>query len=276
LTYATIMVCLRLERPNARLLEIAGAFAERFGAGVVGVVTRQPTQYLYSEVYVPSDLIEQDRDDIQKKAEIVEQEFRAALGPRVSDLQWRSMIMFGPLSDYVADEARCADLLLINSDRGGASFDPITEVDVGDLAMRAGRPLLVVPGAIDKLEFKRLVVGWKETREARRAIVDALPLLGVADQVTIVEFADKDELPETASRLEDVVGWLKRHGVTAQAVAAPSTGDDAGGLKAIAAQQGADLIVAGAYGHSRLREWVFGGVTRNLLHDATTCLLISH
>lgn len=276
MTYATIMVCVRLERANANLLKIAGALTQRFDARVIGIATRQPSPFVYSDVYVPAVVIEEDREEIKKKAELVENEFRSALAPHTSDVQWRSMIMFGPLSDYIADEARSADLVLVNADREGSMFDPITEVDVGDLAMRAGRPLLVAPSGLDRLDAKRVVVGWKDTREARRAIADALPLLGVADHVAVVEFADVDELPDAAARLDDVVGWLKRHGVSAEAVAAPSTGNDAAALRALAHEQNADLIVAGAYGHSRLREWVFGGVTRDLLVNATTCVLISH
>jgi nucleotide-binding universal stress UspA family protein len=81
---------------------------------------------------------------------------------------------------------------------------------------------------------------------------------------------------DVRTHLQDVVGWLKRHGIEANAVAAPSTGDDATGLKAIAQEQRVDLIVAGAYGHSRVREWVLGGVTRDLLLRGGPPALVSH
>ena len=276
MTYSTLMACLRLERPNANLLRIAAGLAERFRAEVIGVATRQPTPLVYSDSYVPQALVEQDREGIRASVRRAEAEFRSALGARGGALEWRSSIMFGPLCDYVADEARRADLVLIAGPSTGARYDPVTDVDIGDLEMRAGRPLLVAPDAIDRFDPRRVVVGWKDTRESRRAILDALPLLGAADQVTVVEIAGADDLADARARLHDVVGWLKRHGVSAQAVASPAEGDDARGLKAIARDNDADLIVAGAYGHSRLREWVFGGVTRDLLRDPPACLLLSH
>jgi nucleotide-binding universal stress UspA family protein len=276
MTYATLMVCLRLERGNANLLKIAGGLAQRFKAEAIGVAARQPTPFVYSDSYVPQELVDQDREAIKNSVKLAEEEFRAALAGRASGLRWRSSIMFGPLADYLADEARGADLLLISGDAEGAGYDPITDVNVGDLAMRAGRPILVAPDAHEHFDLRRAVVGWKDTRETRRAIVDALPLLRAAEQVSVVEIADPDDLPEARVRLDEVVGWLGHHGVTAQAVVSPAKGDDAGELKAIAREQGADLIVAGAYGHSRLREWAFGGVTRALLRNPPACLLLAH
>ena len=120
------------------------------------------------------------------------------------------------------------------------------------------------------------VVGWKDTRETRRAAFDALPLLKKAAHVAVVEIAAEEELAAAGTHLDDVVGWLKRHGVVVVSLAAPSTGDDATQLNAIAEEHGADVIVAGAYGHSRLREWVLGGVTRDLLLRADRCSLVSH
>ena len=94
--------------------------------------------------------------------------------------------------------------------------------------------------------------------------------------MTVVEMAAEDELPAACARLKDVIGWLKRHGVVAESIASPSSIDDANVLYAIAHDRGADVIVAGAYGHSRLREWVLGGVTRDLLLSANRCSLVSH
>ena len=129
---------------------------------------------------------------------------------------------------------------------------------------------------MDGLRLEQVVVAWKDTREARRAAFDALPLLKKAAHVTVVEIAAEAELAMARVRVEDVVGWLKRHGVVAEALTLPSLYEDAGRLNAIAEQRGADVIVAGAYGHSRLREFVLGGVTRDLLLRADRCSLVSH
>ncbi len=233
-------------------------------------------QVMFSGGLVPEALIEQEAEEFQGEVDSLEAEFRGALVGRARDLQWRSKMELGPLSEYIANEARSADLVITDLDRGGSFSRPSSNVDVGDLLMRVGRPVLVAPAGANHLKLERAVVGWKETPEARRAVFDALPFLKEAASVAVVAIVGEAELEAARFRLEDVVAWLGRHGVGAQAIAAASTGDDARGLTAIARRQGADLIVAGAFGHSRLREWVFGGVTRDLLLHSDRFTLLSH
>jgi nucleotide-binding universal stress UspA family protein len=128
----------------------------------------------------------------------------------------------------------------------------------------------------DKLDFGRVVIGWKDTRESRRAVSDALPLLKKAGHVSVVAIADEADFDSVRLQLGDVVSWLGRHGVVAEALVSTSTGDDANRLNDIAWEQGAGVIVAGAYGHSRFREWALGGVTRDLLLRGDRCSLVSH
>jgi nucleotide-binding universal stress UspA family protein len=274
-TYATLMVHLELGHSNAGLLQIAGDLAERFHAGVIGIAACQPVQIVYADGYVSGELFEQDREEIDKETKEAEAEFRNAFQTRVGTLEWRSTVMFGSLSEYLAREARSADLV-ITGVAAGDFFDASRRVNTSDLVMRVGRPVLIVPAAADKVTLERVVVGWKDTRETRRAALDALPLLKKAAHVAVVEIAAEGELAAARAQLEDVVGWLKRHGVVAESIASASTGDDTTRLYAIAQEEGADVIVAGAYGHSRLREWVLGGVTRDLLLRADRCSLLSH
>jgi nucleotide-binding universal stress UspA family protein len=147
---------------------------------------------------------------------------------------------------------------------------------MGDLVMQIGRPVLIVPKNAARIVFERMIVGWKDTRETRRAIVDALPLLKMAKLVIVAEIVAESEMIEARKHLDDVVGWLKRQGIVAQAIVSPSGGEDSARLGELAREQKADLIVAGAYGHNRLREWMLGGVTRDLLMCADRCSLVSH
>ena len=94
--------------------------------------------------------------------------------------------------------------------------------------------------------------------------------------MTVAEIAAEEDLPEARTDVADVVGWLKTHGVKAEPLAVAAKGDDAAQLSVIAQDQKADLVVAGAYGHSRLREWILGGVTRELLLHTGRCSLLSH
>lgn len=276
MTYATLMVHLELGESNAGLLEIAGDLAHRFKAGVIGIVTCQPIQLALSDGYVTGEVIQQDLTEIEKDMQKAEAECRAALEPRGIALEWRSAVIFTPLCDYIAREARSADLVLTRIDRNASMFDSSRHVAMGDLIMQAGRPVLIVPDATEALPLGTVMIGWKETREARRAVHDALPLLRLAGAVTVVEIAAELELPQAEAHLKDVVAWLKRHGVTASPMAVPAAGDNALQIAVLAQELGADLLVAGAYGHSRFREWVFGGVTRDLLLSAQRCALVSH
>lgn len=125
------------------------------------------------------------------------------------------------------------------------------------------------------------MLAWKETRETRRAALDALSLLQRAVHVTVVEISAEKDLSSARQRLADVSCWLSRHGIIAETLAVAalhdnaSQDDDGEQLESVARRSGANLIVAGAYGHSRLREWAFGSVTRALIHG-DRCALLSH
>ena len=103
-----------------------------------------------------------------------------------------------------------------------------------------------------------------------------MPLLKLAKKVTVVEIASEAELSDATVRLADLVEWLGHHRITAVADAILRVGDDATQLAQFMQTTDADLTVAGAYGHSRLREWALGGVTRDLFLAPTRCALVSH
>jgi nucleotide-binding universal stress UspA family protein len=275
MSYATLMVHMELGRPNTGLLSVAAELADRFNAGVVGIAARQPMQMVYGDGYVSGDVYQQDRDEIIKELNAAEEEFRAALQGRVAFVEWRSAQMYAYLAGYFANEARCADLILTGVGTGDF-LDASRAVNTGELIMQTGRPVLIVPTTATTLKLDHVLVGWKDTPETRRAVSDALPLLKLAAQVSVVEIAAEDDLAAAERHVHDVASWLQRHHVRAEGSALLSTGDDATALYAIGQDKGTDVVVAGAYGHSRLREWVLGGVTRDLLLSANRCSLVSH
>jgi nucleotide-binding universal stress UspA family protein len=135
----------------------------------------------------------------------------------------------------------------------------------------------VVPPAVRSLSARHIIVAWKDTREARRATWDALPFLCAADSVRVLEMTDEADPEPVRGRVGDVVRHLERHQVKAQGEVRNQREASAADEIILAAERdGADLIVAGGYGHARLREWVFGGVTRDLLRHCPTCCLLSH
>ena len=142
--------------------------------------------------------------------------------------------------------------------------------------LRAGRPILLVPPGVTSPPGKRIAVAWKDTREARRAIVDALPFLREAQAVVVVEFCEQGEEASGRDR-EDVMQFLLRHGVdTASQQVRPVDATVAKALLHFFQDDAIDLIVAGGYGHTRLGEWILGGVTHDLLTGSPVCCLLSH
>jgi nucleotide-binding universal stress UspA family protein len=276
MTYSTLMVHLNLGVSNEGLLDVAADLAGRFNAHVIGIAACQPLQISYGDGYMSGDLIEQDRLEMSRETTQAEAEFRAALHGIASRLEWRSTVLPSSLAAYVAEQAGAADLLIVGPEEKGLTRDFSRRVNVGELVMQVARPVLLVPPGISQLNLENVVVGWKETREARRAISDALPLLKQAGHVTLLEIAAAAEIPAVRDRLQDVADWLGRHGITAETMTAVSQGNDAAELDAIAQEKGAGLLVAGAYGHSRLREWMLGGVTRNLMLHPARCSFVSH
>jgi nucleotide-binding universal stress UspA family protein len=142
--------------------------------------------------------------------------------------------------------------------------------------MTAGRPVLTVPPEIDSFRRRHILVAWKDTRESRRAISDALPILANAGEVSVVEVVENGSSDSAQERVTDVARWLKQHGISASARALGAVENAANDMETIAADMSADLIVAGAYGHSRFSQWVFGGVTDKLLKQSIRCTLLSH
>lgn len=274
--YKSIMVHLELNGDNEGVLQIVGDLAERHNADVIGVAACQPIQILYNEAVSAGDVVTQDRVEITRELNAVEEQFRKALSGRAKHLQWRSNVCYGSLADFIADEARAADLIVTGRDLGPQIFNGGRRVDIGDLVMRAGRPVLLVPQGINRLNLRNVFVGWKESREARRAAADALPLLADAQSVTVVQVGSQEEQQSSQARLADVVAWLGRHGIAATPQAIVRSGTEAGYLHAELLGRKCDLLVAGAYGHARLAEWMFGGVTQDVLLDPGFCVLFSH
>jgi nucleotide-binding universal stress UspA family protein len=270
------MVQLELGHSNASLLRITGDLAERFHASVIGIAVCQPMQIVYGDDFISGEIIEQNYEEIEKDVKAAEAEFRSSLHNRVSDIEWRSAVTFASLSDYLAHQARSTDVVITHVHRNDAAIDPSRRVNVSDLVMQIGRPILTVPTALERLKFDHVIIGWKDTQETRRAVAHALPVLKQAGHIDVVEIAAAGQLATAQARVADVAGWLKRHGIVTEPIAVTSTGDDARQLDTIAQERAADLMVAGAYGHSRLREWVLGGVTRDLLLRSNRCSLISH
>ena len=275
MTYKTVMVGLTLGQPNDARLEVAAQLAERFDARVIGAAAAEFSPPLYFTEGEPAQrLIDQGRVAVKNRLEELESAFRAAMQNRALEVEWRCAEDFP--TRFIVRQARACDIIVVGEGSRGGLADPFVQVNPSDLVMQVGRPLLVVPDACAWLDLRSVLVAWKDTAEARRAVSDALPLLRKSTDITIVEIVE-DEADRAAAllRIGDVVAWLSRHGVRASQQVPRQSGDAASQLERVAADVGAGVVIAGAYGHSRLSEWMLGGVTRRLINPGNHCSLLS-
>lgn len=279
----TILVHAGADAAAADRIRLAAGLAQRFGALLIGLAAGEALPPLMADpmggdAALIADLLEEERRRLARELADAERAFRDALLPYPSvPLEWRGFL--DRPADALAREARAADLLVIGREPAPAGRTPPLWADPGDVLMQAARPVLVVPPGLAALAARGILLAWRDTREARRAAADALPVLAMAEHVLVLEVVETAaELDPARRHVADVAAWLGRHGVArvaarADLLAEPSVAD---ALLLAAEAEGADLIVAGGYGHARLREWVFGGVTRGLLRHVPKCCLLSH
>jgi nucleotide-binding universal stress UspA family protein len=175
----------------------------------------------------------------------------------------------------LALHARGADLIVASRPARGESATFAARP--ADLIMEAGGPVLLVADGDAEFRGEQIVVGWKDTRESRRAVSDALPFLMRAHNVVIVAVCGEANTQFDQAGLRDVARRLARHGVEASTEVVPKgRATVAEALEDAAVRHAADLIVVGAYGHSRLQEWMLGGVTEDLVASSSKFVLLSH
>ena len=275
MTYSTLMIHLELEHSNDARLQVAGDLAEAFDAKVIGIAACDSSAPpYYADSAFAQRLLTQDRIEVNKQLDIAAERFHSNLKGRAKTLEWRSALS-APTS-FVAREARAADLIITGANFDGSLLDPSRRLNPNALVIEAGRPVFIVPSEAKWLKSWNVLVAWKDTREARRAVLDGLPLLQKANEVNVIEIVEDSNASAAQSRVNDVVSWLAQHGVQGRGMVADAKEAIQDQLDSTASNLGADFIVAGAYGHARLTEWVFGGVTRELLTRSTRCSMLSH
>jgi nucleotide-binding universal stress UspA family protein len=258
--------------PEQRV-RLAARVAGMFDATLVGLSALAIRPPFVAEGVVIEETTEADVKRMTASLDQLGNWFCAAGAMEGRKVEWRTRI--GLPTETVAREARGADLVILGqSNRKG---DVYSALDPADAILTIGRPVLVVPDSVSSLRAEHVIIGWKDTREARRAARDALPFLRRASSISIVELCDLGEAEMARTHVDDVVGYLARHGISSRAGTLElSSGDVAARLLRYVQDESADLLVTGAYGHSRLGEWIFGGVTHELLSNCPICCLMAH
>ena len=265
--------------PNERLnsvLDVACTIAKTHEAHLIGLhVSSDPAAPLQSlPGPVPNELMTSIESRIEMERDRARTAFDAAAAKHGVRGEWRTGS--GDLANLIGTHTRYADLAVMGQAAGDDEPDDPELPTV--VATMTGRPVLIVPRAGSFGEAgKRVLVCWNASREATRAITDALPILQLADHVTVLAVNPNDGSGHGAVPGADISHYLARHGVRAEANRTYADDIDvADAILSRASDLGCDLIVMGAYGHSRVREWIFGGVTRSIMRTMTRPVLISH
>src|SRR5712664_4400538 len=264
---------------TAGILEFAGVLAEEHGARLISVFMQPEPTVTPAETFARGKGMLRVSEAHRAELEKIEAEHRALFGDIVrhhglrSESEWRSLPY---LSSEVGVHAYYADLVVIaRPESAGETSGPPGLAE--SLVLSSGRPIIVFPPRGTVSEVRRILVAWNATRESIRAVADALPLLVKAKAVEVlVADHERNRAGHGQEPGADIARHLARHGAHVEVRRLSSGGKHVGEmLLSQAAAFGADLLVMGAYGHSHLREWMFGGVTRTVLYEAGLPVLMS-
>lgn len=271
--YKTLLTHVPADRHFTTHLPMVAGIARTLDLEVVGLGAQAPWPYADDRGDGSSEfrkIVAATKADLAIAAELFRDAFAGE--PRVRT-RWREAV--GYPDNVTPVHARLADLVV-------AYHDPSGEASVyaapDNLVMLSGCPVLLTPRTPSAFVGERLLLAWKNTRETRAALAAALPLLQRARRVLLAAVCEDSRVGDVEVELADVSARLARHGVqgVTALVEVGAHGSAGQRLLRMAEVDGSDLIVAGGYGHSRLREWVLGGVTRDLMADGARYLLLNH
>ncbi len=274
--YKDILVFADGTKTAAGRLDAAAKMAQVCNGRLIAVHVAGPP-YVPADLMgtVPSEVITWQEKTIREETEAARKEVAAAERRCGRNIEWRSFVT-DDFTPTMLRHARYADLTVLSqSAREPAEMTRADELPDAML-VGSGRPLLIVPryGSFPVIG-DNVLIAWKPTREATRAVHDALALLKRAKRVSVLEVNPERDADRRDDR--DLATHLAAHGITAEI--ASTVADDIGVgdvLLSRAADLGADLIIMGGYGHSRLREFTFGGATRHMLERMTVPVFMSH
>ena len=270
--FATLLVHAEPGLQASQRVEFAGRLARELDARLIGLSAETVAPYMLGDAtrgYPPDERVRSLEAFIEDDLMRAETAFRRdAAG---ADVEVRRMIDYP--AEALARASRAADLLIVSPKLGAPAA---READPGEVVVRSGKPVLVVPAHARRLRLETVVIAWKESRECRRAIAAALPFLLRADEVIVQAVCDEPNRLRRQGEVGDVVEGLKRQGVRAIGRVTASDDGVVNALMRSLSNADADLLVMGAYAHTRVAELVFGGVTEHFLRKPACIVLMAH
>ena len=275
MTFRSLLVHVSDDPRSDARVDLAARLARTFGAHLVGLA---PTGKIVLSHDIGPGLVGLDAvsllvADLQKQAMERSERFRQRCRAQGLD-SFEAVVDEDDAPTALVRRSPCTDLLILGQPEPGSRQRPAVE----QVLMRSARPTLLVPHAGHYEQVgRRVLVAWDGGREASRALADALPLLGRAEAVMLMRCArPDDDTAELKPQLDALHQWLMGHGVQAQVRLEVGDIDPGNALLSMAADFSADLMISGAYGHSRWTERILGGATRTLLDTMTLPVLMSH
>lgn len=280
MTCKTMLIHIASPERVDTLLDTAIPLARMHGAHLIGLhVTPQPHVYVAAAAEMSAAVLNAQSEYYAEQAGLIGQAFENRTKNEDLICEWRQLDSSGyPVADVINAQAASADLVILGQTLLDGDWESRSDLP-SRVVMESGRPVLVVPrdGASGDIG-KFVTIAWNGSREAARATFDALPILLNATEVKVLSLDQEALMGRTNFTPSDAITVnLVRHGIKAEASHYPSDGAGAGeALLSYAAEFGSDLLVMGCYGHTRFREFIFGGATRHVLQHATIPVLMSH
>ena len=279
MAYKTIIVVLDSPRTTQQATKFACALASEHDAHVIGLhAERLATVPIVAPMEIPDPASVQALQELaREETKETEAIFREEARIQGVSFEWRSFLTgAGFNSQAIIDSARSSDLVIAVQ----STPDDRTErrADLETFLFESGRPVMMVPYVLkEPRPIKRALVAWNGSREAARATFDALPLLKAADEVEIFSVDPVDLAAQSAETAgAEIATTLSRHGVNVKITTDITNGVSAASvIENRLSDSSIDLLVMGAYGHSRLWEMLFGGVTRSVMESMTAPTLLS-
>lgn len=278
MSYKTILAVLRGEEDCDRVLKAALPLCTQYGSHLVGVHAEPaPVDYAMPLGIPDANYFKAAQRKAQERTDAIAKRFKDQSAAAGVSAEWRDLPLFDRNASYAAlSSAFCADLVVVQ--QASPDTDDNASTGLETLLFDTGRPVLFVPYAIKPVEtVRKVLVAWNGRREAARAVFDALPFIVNAESTEILvvdpEVSSAADAPVAGA---EIAAALARHGANVTIETQKSADVPVSAIiENRLSDSGSDLLVMGAYSHMRLREILFGGVTRTVLESMPTLTLMS-
>jgi nucleotide-binding universal stress UspA family protein len=272
MSFATMLVDAGLDKIADKRITLAVELANLHSAKLIGAAAVSVRPVILDDTVIPAPLIRDEYKFAENLLAARKARFNELAAACHQPADWRSDI--DTPESFFCRHAGSADLIISGPN---TDLDSLNAINLGELILGAGRPVLMMPEAAEAVTFRRVMVAWKNVREARRAVADALPFLHRATSIVVAQSREQQSADAAEESLASLLAFLSSHGISAiSTVLHDDVKGTASQLLDCARNNNIDLIVAGGYGHSRLREWILGGVTQQFLQQSPVCCLFSH